>query len=34
MADCADMKQGDLFVCDACGLELRVAKARTCNAGE
>ncbi|MCG2776851.1 MAG: hypothetical protein L6406_14345 [Desulfobacterales bacterium] len=34
MVDCADMKEGDLFVCDACGLELRVEKACTCSAGE
>ena len=26
MANCCDMKEGDLFVCDVCGLELRVAK--------
>ena len=30
MADCCDMKQGDLYVCDACGLELKVEKACTC----
>ncbi len=34
MANCADMKEGDLFVCDACGLELRVEKACTCSSGE
>jgi hypothetical protein len=34
MADCADMKEGDLFVCVACGLELRVEKACSCSSGE
>jgi hypothetical protein len=34
MADCADMQEGDLFVCDACGLELQVTKACSCIAGE
>jgi hypothetical protein len=31
MANCCDMKEGDLFVCDICGLELKVAKACTCD---
>jgi hypothetical protein len=34
MVDCADMKEGDLFVCDVWGLELRVEKVCTCSAGE
>ncbi len=32
MADCADMKEGDLYVCEACNLEIRVEKA--CSSGE
>jgi hypothetical protein len=27
------MKEGDLFYCDACGLELAVKKACTCASG-
>jgi hypothetical protein len=34
MADCAEMNEGDRFVCDACGLELQVTKACSCNTGE
>ena len=34
MANCCDMKEGDLFACEVCGLELRVANACTCKAGE
>jgi hypothetical protein len=34
MADCAEMKEGDLFVCKTCGLELQVTKACSCKAGE
>ena len=30
MAICFDMKEGDLFVCEVCGLELTVKKACTC----
>ncbi len=30
MANCCDMKEGDLFVCERCGLELRVAKPCAC----
>jgi hypothetical protein len=33
MADCCDMKEGDIFYCDVCGLELSVAKACTCTPG-
>ena len=31
MANCATMKQGDLFVCKTCGLELKVSKACSCS---
>lgn len=31
MANCAEMKTGDLFVCDVCGLELQVVKTCTCS---
>lgn len=34
MTNCADMKEGDVLVCDDCGLELRVEKACTCSAGD
>jgi len=27
MANCTEMKEGDLFVCETCGLELQVIKA-------
>ncbi len=34
MANCAEMKQGDLYICDACGLELQVTKACSCGSEE
>jgi hypothetical protein len=34
MANCAEMKLGDRFVCESCGLELQVAKPCSCGAGE
>ena len=34
MADCTEMKEGDLFVCQSCGLELQVTKACSCIVGE
>jgi hypothetical protein len=30
MANCCDMKEGDVFYCKICGLELSVKKACTC----
>ncbi|MCG8685582.1 MAG: hypothetical protein MI892_11955 [Desulfobacterales bacterium] len=33
MANCCDMKEGDVFYCDACGLELEVKKTCTCKPG-
>ncbi len=33
MANCSTMKEGDLYVCETCGLELEVKKACTCNDG-
>jgi hypothetical protein len=33
MANCCDMKEGDVFVCKVCGLELSVKKACTCDTG-
>jgi len=30
MANCADMKQGDRYVCHSCGLELQVTKVCSC----
>ena len=26
MATCHDMKEGDVYICDACGLEMQVIK--------
>jgi len=34
MANCCDMQEGDLFVCETCGLELKVAKPCACKPGE
>ena len=34
MANCCDMKEGDIFYCKICGLELSVKKACTCKEGE
>jgi hypothetical protein len=34
MANCADMKEGDVYVCNSCGLELTVSKACSCGSGE
>ena len=31
MANCCDMKEGDWFVCEKCGLELSVKKACSCD---
>ena len=33
MANCCDMKEGDLFYCEQCGLELEVKKTCTCKPG-
>lgn len=33
MANCSEMKKGDIFLCKTCGLELQVTKACTCDAG-
>ena len=33
MANCCDMKEGDVYYCDACGLELEVKKTCTCKPG-
>lgn len=30
MANCSDMKEGDLFLCEKCGLELSVKTPCTC----
>jgi hypothetical protein len=34
MANCVDMKEGDRFVCENCGLELQVVKSCSCIAGD
>jgi hypothetical protein len=34
MANCADMQQGDIFVCTKCGLELSVVKVCSCESGK
>ncbi len=31
MANCGDMKKGDIYLCKSCGLELQVKK--TCSCG-
>lgn len=33
MANCGEMKKGDLFVCKRCGLELQVSKPCICGSG-
>lgn len=33
MANCSDMKPGDVFYCKVCGLELQVSKACSCKPG-
>ena len=33
MANCCEMKAGDVYVCHACGLELKVEKTCQCTAG-
>jgi hypothetical protein len=33
MANCGDMKEGDLYQCNTCGLELAVKKACSCSTG-
>jgi hypothetical protein len=34
MANCGDMKPGDVFVCKVCELELKVEKPCTCGSGD
>lgn len=34
MANCCDMKEGDVFVCNQCGLELKVSNPCSCEPGE
>ena len=34
MANCVEMKKGDIFVCKTCGLELQVIKSCACIVGE
>lgn len=33
MANCCDMKEGDVYTCEACGLELKVTKPCSCTGG-
>jgi hypothetical protein len=33
MANCCNMKEGDVFVCKVCGLELKVQKTCKCTEG-
>ena len=33
MAICHEMKEGDVFFCELCGLELRVEKTCSCGTG-
>jgi hypothetical protein len=34
MANCVEMIEGDLFVCEICSLELQVVKTCSCTIGE
>jgi hypothetical protein len=34
MANCSEMKEGDVYVCNSCGLELQVSKSCSCSPGE
>ena len=34
MANCYNMKEGDVLVCDACGLEVQVVKGCSCTHDE
>ena len=34
MANCNEMKEGEIFVCEKCGLELRVHKTCTCGGAD
>jgi hypothetical protein len=34
MANCVEMKKGDIFLCETCGLELQVAKTCACIVGK
>jgi hypothetical protein len=34
MVSCTEMKQGDVFVCKNCGLELKVEKPCSCTTGQ
>jgi len=34
VANCVDMKKGDVFICDACGLEIEVVKECSCGQEE
>ena len=33
MANCADMKEGGLYKCESCGLELKVTTTCSCGSG-
>ncbi|RZB33307.1 MAG: hypothetical protein SRB2_04075 [Desulfobacteraceae bacterium Eth-SRB2] len=33
MANCGEMKKGDIYKCDTCGLELQVTKTCSCGSG-
>ena len=34
MASCVEMKEGDIYKCETCGLELKVIKACHCMVGQ
>ena len=33
MANCAEMKKGDVYKCESCGLEIQVKKTCSCGSG-
>jgi len=34
MANCIEMEEGDIYICEICGLELQVIRSCSCIVGE